>query len=334
MGKDLLYFKKRDKTHLKGIQNLASCFISNIKEVENNYDINYCFDIIFISKIRTIYTRTREESKVWLERISRILNYRKIDDYYTIGDVLGEGSYGIVKLGVCKISGATVAVKIINKSKLPKLEFVKREIEIIKFCKHENIVAYIDDYEDLENIYIIVEYLQGGDLYSYLENTNNTENSIKCIIKQIAKGIAYLHEHGIIHRDLKPQNILLSNANIPKIVDFGLSVVMGAEEHSNDCLGTLQFTPPEIVAMRSYNNRVDVWSLGVILYYSIYKVLPFDDTDNNRLANDICEGKYYYPKQNGLSEEGQNLIMRSLEVRYNKRINIYEFLNHEWFMCN
>ncbi len=294
--------------------------------------------MIFSTKVRTIYTKTKDETESWIQAISQILKYRNISDYYSIKEILGEGSHGVVKLGICKNTNDKVAIKIIHKSKLPKLEFVKREIEIIKFCKHENILRYIDDFEDLDNIYIVEEYLPGGDLYNFMENPDTTVKDIKHVIKQIAKGIAYLHEYGIIHRDLKPQNILFSgdtNNPIPKILDFGLSVVMGAEESTNDCLGTLHFTPPEVVTKCSYNNRVDIWSLGVILFYSIYKILPFGDEtdDEERLANDICLGRYLFPMQNDLSIEGQHLIKSCLEVRYEKRINIYEFLNHDWFIC-
>lgn len=147
-----------------------------------------------------------------------------------------------------------MAIKTIDKSKLKgdEVEMVKTVIEIMKFCKHENIVRLIDYFEDLENIYIVLEYLSGGNLNFFLsrQQTLLTEFRIKDIIEQMAKATFYLHNFGIIYRDLKPENTMMSdiseNAFI-KIVDFGLSKILGINEKSNEAYGTLSYSAPEII---------------------------------------------------------------------------------------
>lgn len=124
------------------------------------------------------------------------------------------------------------------------VELQKREIEILKICQHPHIIRLLDIFENQEYIYIVMESLQGGDLFTYLEKRKFTvsEKRAKVISHQIATALYYLHSYGVAHRDLKPENILMvDNANDAdlKIVDFGLSKIIGPNETSLDPFGTL-----------------------------------------------------------------------------------------------
>lgn len=132
------------------------------------------------------------------------------------------------------------------------VELQRREIEILKMCQHPHIIRLLDIFENQDYIYIIMEQLNGGDLFSYLEKRAFTvpEARAKQLSHQIATALYYLHSYGVAHRDLKPENILMATdsdtANL-KIVDFGLSKIIGPNETSLDPFGTLSYVAPEVL---------------------------------------------------------------------------------------
>jgi serine/threonine protein kinase len=221
---------------------------------------------------------------------------------------------------------------------------VKTEIEIMHFCRHQNIAKLIDNFEDLENIYIVLEFLSGGNLNYFLslQQTILPEKKIKEIIYQIGTGIEYLHHFGILHRDLKPENLMMSEKNhevaIVKIVDFGLSKILGIQEKSNDSYGTLSYAAPEVIQKYNYNNTIDIWSMGIILFFLVCGYLPFNDKNNNvsKIANDITKATLKFDDSiwNSFSPYAKDLNNKCLEKDLNKRINIRQFLDHNWFKEN
>jgi calcium-dependent protein kinase len=136
-----------------------------------------------------------------------------LHDFYELGESLGKGKYGLVKKGKHKKSGKEVAVKIVKKKdlSLKDVELLKREIEVLKICQHPNIIRFYDVFENSDYIYIVMEFLKGGDFFNYLESRNFkiTEERARTIAHEIATSIYYLHSFGIAHRDLKPENILM-----------------------------------------------------------------------------------------------------------------------------
>jgi tRNA A-37 threonylcarbamoyl transferase component Bud32/Ca2+-binding EF-hand superfamily protein len=342
LARDMFYFKSAKIDKLKGIHNLSNCFLMpEIDEFRYRGDTMYYFTVIFGERVREYYTKTKEDAEVWMTKFRQALNYRNIYEHYSFLDHLGSGSYGNVVLGSNDKSKEKFAIKVIDKSNKPArfLEFIKTEIEIMRFCKHENIIKFVDLFETADSIYIVQEYLQGGDLYYYYTEVMQkkiSEDKIKHIMRQLGQGIKYLHEYGIIHRDIKPQNIMLTDkSGFPKvrIVDFGLSKVIGSNEKASECLGTLNFSAPEIVKKMGYNNRVDIWSLGVLIYYLLFDSLPFSDPDKQMLnvVTNICYKEYSIPNGYKVSTELLDLLKCCLEKNYDKRISIDEFLNHRWF---
>lgn len=206
-------------------------------------------------------------------------------------ETLGKGKYGLVKKANHKKSDKEVAVKIVKKKELSlkDLELLKREIEVLKVCQHPNIIRFYDVFENSDYIYIVMEYLKGGDFFTYLESRNFkiSEERAKTIAHNIATAIFYLHSFGIAHRDLKPENILMvdnsDNSNI-KLVDFGLSKTFGPGETCTEPFGTLCYVAPEILSQKPYDKSVDNWSLGIIIYLMLSRHLPFDSTDDKEIG--------------------------------------------------
>ena len=141
-------------------------------------------------------------------------------------------------------------------------------------------------FENQQTIFIVMEVLTGGDLFTYLEERSFvvSEDRAKVIAHQIATALYYLHSFGVAHRDLKPENILMedkSDDSDLKIVDFGLSKIIGPSETSLDPFGTLSYVAPEVLLQKPYGKEVDLWSLGIIIYLCLSRVLPFDDEDDD-----------------------------------------------------
>lgn len=234
------------------------------------------------------------------------------------------------------------AIKIIDKTNFKnfEMELVKSEIEVMKFCRFKNIVKILENFEDHENIYIILEYLSGGNLNGYLSSQKSllSEKAIQKLILQLASGIRYLHHYGIIHRDLKPDNIMMSDKSdspVLKIVDFGLSKVLGINEKSNESYGTLAFAAPELILRKNYDKTIDIWSLGVIVYFLICGNYPFNNKDNdmNKIAMDIIKGeiKFIGNIWKSMNSLAKDLVLKCLERNVQKRININNFFGHKWF---
>ena len=134
-----------------------------------------------------------------------------------------------------------------------------------------------------------MENLSGGDLFSYLEKRSFevSEDRARDLSHQLCTALFYLHSFGVAHRDLKPENILMSSDaddSQCKIVDFGLSKIIGPSQTSLDPFGTLSYVAPEVLLQKPYGKEVDVWSLGVITFLLLSQVLPFDDEEEKEIA--------------------------------------------------
>jgi serine/threonine protein kinase len=154
---------------------------------------------------------------------------------------------------------------------------------------------------------------------------------------QLACGINYLHKYGVLHRDLKPENIMLtecSDKGVIKVMDFGLSKIMGPGEKVADGFGTLSFVAPEVLIRQPYNKQIDIWSLGVILYFMLSGTLPFDDENDNEevIAKMTVFVEVQFPSKYWSKKSPQviDLISKCLIKDPNKRIAIEDFLQHEW----
>lgn len=214
----------------------------------------------------------------------------------------------------------------------------RREIEILKMCQHPNIIRLLDLFENQDYIYIVMENLSGGDLFSYLEKRNFElpEKRAKELAHQMATALYYLHSFGVAHRDLKPENILMASNDDDadlKIVDFGLSKIIGPNESSLDPFGTLSYVAPEVLLQKPYGKEVDLWSLGVIVYLLLSRVLPFDDEDDKEIARQTIQDApdFSFDPWDKVSPAAIDLVRKLLEKNRTKRPSLEETLQHKWF---
>ena len=341
IDKDIYYYKSEQKKEVLGMHNLSGCFFKENSPEKINDRIYYCFTIIFPKKERKYYVGSQEIYDNFVNSLKISFGYLNFFDYYEMLDDLGEGIFGSVKLGVEKKTNQRVAIKIIkkNKAKESDIELVRNEIDIMKLCFHPNVIHLLDHFENGEYIFIVMEYIKGGSLTDYLKKSefNFSEKRAAEIIYQLAKGIKYLHKYGIIHRDLKPDNIMLTEASDKgnvKIMDFGLSKILGKKEKSTDGFGTLTFVSPEVLIRKPYNKEVDIWSLGVILYLILSGDLPFDDPDDNEqnIAKAIVYQEVKFPSEKfgKRSKAVIELIQRCLTKDPKARIKIDEIIKSDW----
>lgn len=343
---NFIYFKNSCKDLFVGLHNLSSCFMEVHGEVYVNSKKFYGFSLIFSkSKKREYFCKNLEQYEKWVQELKKLIDVGEINQKYDLINKLGEGRYGKVYLAKLKKyseKNEKIAIKIIKKENLtPKEEeLIYNEIYILKFCNHENIIKFYDTYENSEYFFIVMEYMQGGDLQSYLINQKSviSEDRIKTISLQIGKGLNYLHSIGVVHRDLKSGNILLTTRMLKpqiKITDFGLSAVISSDEHLNEFYGTPMFAAPEVLRNNNYSHNIDLWSLGIIIFYLITGNLPLD-LDSAALKNFLFYIENFeleFPNSitKIISPECVKLVTNCLEIDNGKRLKIAEFLNHEWF---
>jgi len=203
----------------------------------------------------------------------------------------------------------------------------------MKLIQHPHVVELYEVLQDNKNVYLIMEYVDGGELFDFI--VQRGEISILeawKLFSQIVEGLEYCHTLLICHRDLKPENLLLDSSKQIKIADFGMASIISEGELQQTSCGSPHYASPEVVKGERYNGmEADIWSLGVILFALVSGRLPFDDKSKNlgALLNKVKSGKFEMPEN--LSEDLQDLISKMLQVDPSKRLCIKEIKKHEWF---
>ncbi|KAK9084443.1 hypothetical protein Scep_030914 [Stephania cephalantha] len=255
---------------------------------------------------------------------------------YEMGRVLGEGHSGKVRLAQNLETGQAFALKVLDKQRLLKQrqsDQIKREIGILKQLRHPNIVRLHEVLASKTKIYLVLEYVSGGELYYRIEKGRLSEVNSRKVFQQLIDAVSYCHDKDIYHRDLKLENILVDPTGTIKISDFGLSA--SADHFKNDGLlhticGSPHYVAPEVFSCKGYNGAsADLWSCGVILYVLLTGYLPFCDRNLARLYQKIAEGNAKIPQW--LSPGAQNLIRRLLDTNPKTRITADEIKQDEWF---
>jgi serine/threonine protein kinase len=258
---------------------------------------------------------------------------------FILGKSLGAGATGKVKLGFHKETGFKVAVKIINKeflSSRPSMrKKVEREIVVMKIVDHPNVLKLYDVYETSKYLFLILEYVEGGELFDYLVNKGSLEPAEALhFFQQIIRGLDFCHSHIICHRDLKPENLLfVESEKSIKIADFGMASLMRQSTLLQTSCGSPHYASPEVVSGTKYNGMMaDIWSCGVILYALLSGKLPFDDESIGKLLAKVKRGIFSMPAF--LPKEAQDLIHKMITVDVSKRITMQGIKEHPWFNSN
>jgi len=267
-------------------------------------------------------------------KIKQNLNPEKKIGNYILGKKLGQGTFGIVVLGKHEITGESVAIKILDKEKIVRESDktrLEREIRIMKIMYHNNIVHLYQVIENSKELFLIMEYISGKELFDYIINKRHLDELESCkFYQQIISGIEYLGKTKVAHRDLKPENLLLDSKKNIKIVDFGLSNTYFQNELLSTACGSPCYAAPEMLSGEKYNGiNIDIWSSGIVLYAMLCGYLPFEDNDNPKLYKKIIKGVFETPEF--LSSNAVDLLHRILNVDPKKRYTIAQIKEHPWF---
>ena len=254
---------------------------------------------------------------------------------YEILSVIGEGTFGVVKLGKIKENGESVAIKILEKKKIMNEddeERVKREIDILQKVHHINVIKTLKIEEDEDNIYLVMEFCEKGELFNHIvEEQKLEEIEAAYYYYQLINGLECIHHNEVVHRDLKPENLLLSKGYILKIIDFGLSNFFDKTNLLSTPCGSPCYASPEMVSGKKYDGfMIDIWSTGIILYAMLCGYLPFEDPDNEILFQKILKCDAEFPED--LSDEAIDLMQKIMVTNPKERITIPKIKKHPFYL--
>ena len=271
--------------------------------------------------------------KVSKENLIKI-STEPVANYYSIVKDLGHGSYGQVKKVKHKQLNEIRAMKITNK----KSDSSKYEIEILRKISHPNITNIFEIFADSKKYYVIMEFLEGGELFEAITSIGSfTEASACKVMKQILSAVYYLHSNRIVHRDLKPENIMLTqkpkNGNYQiKLIDFGTAKIFKPGKKMNKFIGTSYYIAPEVLKER-YDEKCDIWSCGVILFILLCGYPPFNGNTNVDIFHAIQNQNPIFGGEEweDITQEAKDLIKLMLKKNPCERPTADMCLKHKWF---
>lgn len=266
---------------------------------------------------------------------------------FELGKEVGRGHFGHTCWAKGKkgeLKGKSVAVKIISKAKMTSaisVEDVRREVKILKALScHKNMIKFHDAFEDANNVYIVMELCEGGELLDRILSRGGryTEGDAKNIIVQILSVVAFCHLQGVVHRDLKPENFLFTtrDEDAPmKIIDFGLSDFIRPDQRLNDIVGSAYYVAPEVLH-RSYSVEADMWSIGVITYILLCGSRPFWARTESGIFRSVLRADPNFDDSPwpSVSVEAKDFVKRLLNKDHRKRMTAAQALAHPWLQDN
>jgi len=266
------------------------------------------------------------------------LEKKQIGCYCIEGPVLGEGHNSKVVLAT-DTSGNKVAIKIVNKGSLSDLskKLLDQEIKVLKRVANnqQNIIKLVGVIEQDNSIYVIQEYIEGGDLFEYVIRQRDElgEKRVKKIFYQMCKGVHFLHQKHIVHHDVKLENTGLRNNGTVVIMDFGFCTEFTPDQLLSRFCGTMSYCSPELLLGKPYPpTPVDVWALGVSLFVLLAKRFPFD-TENPELLYKQAISRDYVQSlvhSAALSDDARDLFMKIFVPNPYKRCSVSDILRHKF----
>ncbi|GMN42840.1 hypothetical protein TIFTF001_012044 [Ficus carica] len=268
---------------------------------------------------------------------------RNLGSKYELGAEVGRGHFGhtcSAKVKKGDLKDHPVAVKIISKAKMTTaiaIEDVRREAKILKALSgHKHLVKFYDAYEDSNNVYIVMELCEGGELLDRIlaRGGKYPEEDAKVIVGQILSVVAFCHLQGVVHRDLKPENFLFTSKSEGadmKLIDFGLSDFIRPDARLNDIVGSAYYVAPEVLH-RSYSLEADIWSIGVITYILLCGSRPFWARTESGIFRAVLRADPNFEDLPwpSVSQEAKDFVKRLLNKDYRKRMSAVQALTHAW----
>lgn len=255
---------------------------------------------------------------------------------FSLIQTLGTGSFGRVHLVRSVHNGRYYAMKVFRKShvvKAKQIEHTNDERKILALCRHPFITRMWGTFQDCKSIFIIMDYIEGGELFSLLRKSKVFPNQVaKFYAAEVLLALEYLHSRGIVYRDLKPENILLSRSGHIKLADFGFAKQV--ETVTYTLCGTPDYIAPEIIAVQPYNKAVDWWSFGILIYEMLAGTTPFYDPSPMKTYENItkCDVKFPQHFQNDAVQLLSGLITKDVTYRLgNLQNGIQDIKLHSWF---
>ena len=264
-------------------------------------------------------------------------NAKQIGDYL-LNDEIGSGGFAKVVLGTHIPTGEKVAIKIMDKEQILSDELnrerVLSEIAILKIVRHNNIIKLYEVMETPKNIYLVMEYCDGGELFDYIVSKQHLSEKQACeFFQEIIDALTYLHSQNIVHRDVKPENILLESFGKKmtcKLIDFGISRTYTLDKLISTPCGTASYAPPEMHRGEEYYGLLsDVWSAGVLLYAMVFGYLPFCEEDEDTNIDNIIKGNYEIPEE--ASPELSDFLKHILDIDPLTRYDLEQIKKHPWY---
>ncbi|KAL2213419.1 kinase-like protein [Sarocladium strictum] len=250
---------------------------------------------------------------------------------------LGTGSFGRVHLVQSKHNQRFYAVKVLKKAQVVKMKQVEHtndERRMLSDVKHPFLITLWGTFVDTKNLYMVMDFVEGGELFSLLRKSGRFPNPVaKFYAAEVTLALEYLHSKNIIYRDLKPENLLLDRHGHLKITDFGFA--KRVPDKTWTLCGTPDYLAPEVVSNKGYNKSVDWWSLGILIYEMLCGYTPFWDSGSPmKIYENILKGKIKYPAY--INPDAQNLLERLITADLTKRLgNLYagsqDVKSHPWF---
>jgi hypothetical protein len=346
-GNCIYYYNHKSDVRPKGVIFLAGTIIERIHDEASEIKGYYGFEILHQDlthnsehhkhEQRILFAPSEAERETWISVLQRAADVVPIEEDYVIGKELGRGRFSTVRECVKKTSGETFAVKIIEKATLEsdEKELLRTEIAALKLVHHPNIVNLEGLYETRTHMYIVMEKLNGGELFERIVgHPRFTETESAHLIRPLLESVAYLHDLGIVHRDLKPENILCGeNLEDIKLADFGLSKMLLPKEKMDTACGTLSYVAPEVLTMQGYGKEADLWSIGVIMFLLLCGKLPFDGADNDEIIRATIHADLKAPPHvwSKMHEDTRSIILALLNKSPRARISARDALKHPFF---
>jgi len=277
----------------------------------------------------------------FVRRTSLASQRRDINELLIFEKKLGCGSFGEVHLVRERTTNLVRVCKTINKdrSSVP-VEQIEAEIEIMKSLDHPNIIKIFEVYDDYNNIYIIMEFCEGGELLKRISEIHRsgqrfTEHFVANIMGQLLKALGYIHAKKVVHKDLKPENMLFvdsSNDAEMKVIDFGLAEMFHQDDStSHNSAGTALYMAPEVY-QRNFNYKCDIWSAGVIMYFLLTGRLPFMGRTIEEVRDKVCKDQPPFQRDCRLvSPVAVDLLQKMLQKDPRVRPSASQALEHPWF---